>query len=155
MTKVRTCLWYNGDGVEAAEFYTSLLPNSSVDTAFSPDGAEPPLVIDFTLAGTPYQMINMKDGPDFRHSEAASISVLTEDQEETDRLWDALTADGGKPVQCGWLTDRWGLSWQIVPRRLMELQSSGPDDARIRVRDAMLKMVKIEIATLEAAARGE
>ena len=147
---VRTCLWYNGDGEEAAKFYVSLLPGSEIESTFSPDPEKPPLVIDFTLCGVPYQALN--GGPRYTHSAAASISVLTADQAETDRLWDALTADGGKPVQCGWLTDRFGLSWQIVPRRLPELLSDPDPERSARAMQAMMQMVKIDIAALEAAA---
>ena len=131
--KVRTCLWYGGDGYEAAKFYCSLLPESKIDIEFFPQEEGEPLVVEFTLAGAPMMILN--GGPQFKHSEAASISVLTEDQKETDRLWDALTADGGEESMCGWLKDKYGVSWQIVPRRLIEL-SNNPDkggrDARPR-----------------------
>lgn len=148
--KVRTCLWFDRNGEEAARLYVSLLPDSWIESTFSPDPSKPPLIIDFLLCGTPYQALN--GGPMFQHSEAASISVLTDDQAETDRLWLALTADGGSEVQCGWLKDRFGVSWQIAPRRLVELLTD-PDPARAgRVMQAMLQMVKIDIAALEAAA---
>lgn len=144
--KVATCFWYDDKAQEAAEFYVSLLPDSQVDrVAHSPDGKV--LMVEFTLAGTSYQALN--GGTYFTLSEAASISVLTEDQGETDRLWVELTADGGAESQCGWLKDRFGLSWQIVPRRAAELVS-GPDSARVF--PALMQMRKIDIATLEAAA---
>lgn len=148
-SKIRTCFWFEKDGLDAAEFYVSLLPDSRIDRQFRPSEGEPPLVVDFTLAGAPYQILN--GGPQFTHSEAASISVLTRDQEETDRLWNALTADGGAEGQCGWLRDRYGLSWQIVPEALPRLlaQDSGFEGP---VMQAMMGMKKINIAELEAAA---
>ena len=120
--KVRTCLWFDGEAEEAANFYVSLIPGSRIDAVFRPDQDGPPLVVDFTLSGTPYQALN--GGPEFKHSEAASISVSTHDQDETDRLWHALIADGGSESQCGWLKDRFGLSWQIVPEALPRLLAS-------------------------------
>lgn len=147
---VRTCLWYDGDGEEAARFYVSLLPDSRIESAFAPDPSKPPLVIDFTLCGTPYQALN--GGPKYTHTAAASISVMTADQAETDRLWEALTANGGAPVQCGWLTDRFGLSWQIVPKRLPELLADPDPEKSSRVMQAMMQMVKIDVAALETAA---
>lgn len=144
--KVATCFWFDRNAEDAARFYVSLLPDSRIDSVIkSPDGNV--LVVEFTLAGTPYQALN--GGPHFTLSEAASISVLTEDQAETDRLWDILTSDGGTESQCGWVKDRFGLSWQIVPRRATELLS-GSDAAKVF--PALMKMGKIEIATLEAAA---
>jgi len=150
--KVRTCLWFDGDGHEAAAFYVSLLPDSAIESEFRPNPDGPPLVVDFNLCGAPYQVLN--GGPEFKHSEAASISVVTQDQEETDRLWDALT-ESGSEVQCGWLKDRFGLSWQIVPEALPRLLQQDDGAASQRVMQAMLKMVKIDIAGLEAASRGE
>lgn len=147
--KVRTCLMFDQDGEDAARLYVSLLPNSMIESIFTPDPSKPALVIDFTLDGTPYQALNI--GPQFPHSKAVSITVLTEDQEETDRLWDALIADGGKADQCGWLTDRFGLSWQIVPRRLPELLKDPDEDKAARVMQAMLGMGKIDVAELERA----
>ncbi|MCV2869112.1 VOC family protein [Defluviimonas sp. WL0002] len=148
--KVRTCLWFNGNGLDAARFYVSLISDSHIDRTFAPRPDEPPLIVDFTLAGTPYQALN--GGPQFTHSEAASISVLTRDQAETDRLWDALTADGGTESQCGWLKDRFGVSWQIVPEALPELLS-GHDQATVaRTFEALMGMRKIEISALFEAA---
>jgi len=150
--KVRTCLWFDGDGEEAAGFYVSLIPDSRIEGAFRPKPDGPALVVNFILGGTPYQILN--GGPEFTHNEAASISVTTVDQAETDRLWDALTGNGGSEVQCGWLKDRFGVSWQIVPEALPRLLS-GPDrDGADRAMQAMLKMVKIDIAALEAAYHG-
>ncbi|WP_340680575.1 VOC family protein [Paraglaciecola sp.] len=107
--KVRTCLWFDKNGEEAAHLYVSLLPGSKIENTFSPNPAEPALMIEFNLAGTPYLILN--GGPMFKHSEAASICVSTKDQKETDFLWQALIADGGSASQCAWLKDRFGLSW--------------------------------------------
>lgn len=151
--KVKTCLWFDDQALPAAEFYCSLIPDSRIDNVGRyPEGngmAEPGkvLIVEFTLAGTPYQGLN--GGPHFMLDEAVSISVSTQDQAETDRLWDALTADGGEESQCGWLKDRFGLSWQIVPKRSVELLS-GPKAAQVW--PALMQMRKIDIAALEAAA---
>lgn len=150
--KVRTCLWFEKDGLAAARFYTSLLPDSWVDTEHAL-GRDEPLLIDFTLAGAPYQILN--GGPHFKLSEAASISVIAMDQNEIDRLWHALTADGGEESQCGWLKDRWGVSWQIYPKELLEMQSAQDQEAAERARQAMYKMKKLDIAALKAAFNGE
>ena len=151
--KVRTCLWFDDNALAAAEFYCTLLPNSRIDHVQRyPEGhqmGEPGTVItvDFTLAGTPYQALN--GGRHFAFDEAVSVSVATVDQAETDRLWEALIADGGDESQCGWLTDRFGLSWQIVPKRSVELMY-GPKTAKVWA--ALMQMKKIDIAALEAAA---
>lgn len=151
--KVRTCLWFDDKALPAAEFYCSLLPDSRIDNVGRyPDGQdmmEPGkvLMVEFTLGGTPYQGLN--GGPHFTLDEAVSISVSTEDQAETDRLWSALIADGGAESQCGWLKDRFGLSWQIVPKRSVELLT-GPQAAKVW--PALMQMRKIDIAALEAAA---
>ena len=150
--KVRTCLWFDQDGEDAAAFYVSLLPDSRIDSVHRPDPSKPALVVEFTLAGTPYQALN--GGPGNPHSWAASISVLTDDQAETDRLWDALTANGGEPSKCGWLNDRFGLWWQIVPRRLPELLADPDREKAGRVFQAMLGMGKIDVAGLERAGEG-
>lgn len=151
--KVRTCLWFDSRGEEAARFYVSLLPDSRIETVSRPDPDGPALTVDFTLAGAPYQVLN--GGPMYPQTPAASISVLTKDQAETDALWTALVADGGEAGQCGWLTDRFGVSWQIVPEPLLEMLGAPDRAAAARVNDAMLKMGKIEIAALEAAFRGD
>lgn len=148
MEKVRTCLWFEKDGADAAAFYVGLLPESRMETLLAPDGSDP-LLINFTLAGAPYQILN--GGPHFKLTEAASISVVADSQTEIDRLWTALTADGGQESQCGWLKDRWGLSWQIYPQILLDMQAAEDQIAAERVRQAMYKMTKINIATLEAA----
>lgn len=151
--KVRTCIWMDNQGEAAAEFYVSLLPDLLIDSVGRyPEGSEhgtpgAAMVVEFTLAGTPYQIIN--GGPMFPLSEAVSISVKTRDQAETDRLWAALTADGGSESMCGWLKDRFGLSWQVVPEPAVALMS-GP--AAAKVWPALMQMRKIDIAALEKAA---
>lgn len=152
MHKVRTCLWFDGQAEEAARFYVSLIEGSKFLGVYRPTPEAPPLVVEFTLAGAPYQILN--GGPKFKPSEAASIVVQTKDQNETDRLWLALT-EGGEEGPCGWLKDRYGISWQIVPEALPRLLCSDDPAARKRVLDAMMAMKKIEIAGLEAAASGK
>ncbi len=142
---VSVCLWYDHDAEAAAQLYTSLIPNSAI-TSVSP------LMVTFTLDGMAFQGLN--GGPHFKPTEAASIVVSTADQAETDRLWDALIADGGSESRCAWLKDRFGVSWQIVPQRLPELLGDSDRQAAKRVMQAMLQMSKIDIATLEAAFRG-
>ena len=150
------CLWFDGKAEEAAKFYTSLLPDSRVDKVWrspadTPSGpAGMVLTVDFTLNGQQFQGLN--GGPEFSFNEAVSFVIECEDQAEVDRLWDALTANGGEPGPCGWLKDRFGLSWQIVPRQLNELvEDPDPERAR-RAMEAMLKMGKIEVAELQRAA---
>ena len=157
MPKVATCLWFKHDAEAAAAFYCSLIPGSRIDRVWSapldyPAGkAGDTIMVEFTLAGQALQGLN-GGMPMAEFSSAASISVETEDQAETDRLWAALTADGGKEIQCGWLNDRWGIPWQIVPRRLNELMTDPDRDRAARAMAAMMGMVKIDIAALEAAA---
>ncbi len=150
--KVRTCLWFDKNGKEAADFYVSLLPDSRIESNFTPEKAGPPLIVEFTLAGAPYMILN--GGPMFKHSPAASISVLTKDQEETDRLWNALVADGGEESMCAWCVDRFGVSWQIIPERLPQLLQAEDKAAAARAHQAMMQMKKIDIAALEAAFKG-
>ncbi len=145
---VRTCWWFVANGLEAAQFYVSLLPHSRIDGEL-PVGGEQPLVIEFTLDGAPMMILN--GGPHYPQTPAASISVLTDSQEETDRLWYALTANGGRESRCGWLLDRWGVSWQIVPRRLPQLLGAGDRAAAARAQAALMAMNRIDIAALEAA----
>lgn len=151
--KVRTCLWFDGNGEEAAELYVSLLPDSGIETATRPEPGKPALVVELSLAGTPYMFLN--GGPQYKLSPAASIAVRTADQAETDRLWSALLADGGEESQCAWLTDRFGVSWQVVPDALPRLLEADDREAAGRAMQAMLQMKKIDIAALEAAFRGE
>jgi len=156
MTRLYPCLWFDGNAEEAAGFYVTLLPDSHIDRlwrspAETPSGpADMVLTVDFTLAGQRYQGLN--GGPDFTFNEAVSFVIECDDQAEVDRLWDALTADGGEPGPCGWLKDRFGLSWQITPRRLEELLNDPDPERARRAMEAMLKMGKIEVAELERAA---
>ena len=153
---ITPCLWFEDNALEAAEFYTSVFPDSSivtvqrspVDTPGPKAGAV--LIVHFRLAGQDFQALN--GGPHDKFNDAISLSVSCEDQKEVDRLWSALTAGGGKPVQCGWLKDKYGLSWQIVPKRLPALLADPDPEKGKRVMQAMLKMVKIDVAALEAAA---
>jgi predicted 3-demethylubiquinone-9 3-methyltransferase (glyoxalase superfamily) len=139
---VSVCLWYDGNAEEAARLYTSLIPNSEVISIS-------PVMVTFTLDGVPFQALN--GGPQFKPTEAASIVVSTKNQEDTDLLWSALTADGGSEGRCAWLKDRFGVSWQIVPQILPELLGSSDRQAADRALQAMLKMSKIDIEALESA----
>lgn len=150
--KVRTCLWFDGHGEEAAGLYVSLLPDSRIESRISPAPGEPALVVEFTLAGAPYMILN--GGPLYRLTPAASISVMTRDQAETDRLFEALLEGGGEASRCGWLTDRWGVSWQIVPEVLPEMLKADDRQAAGRAHEAMMGMTKIDIAALKAAFNG-
>ena len=158
MNKITPCLWFNGEAEEAARFYVSLLPNSRIDHIFrsptdTPSGpAGSVLTVEFTLAGNPY--LGLNGGPQFTFNEAVSFQIHCEDQAEVDRLWAALKP-GGTEIACSWIKDRWGLAWQIVPIRLSELLKD-PDPGRAkRAMEAMMQMVKIDIATLERAADGQ
>ncbi len=156
--RLTTCLWFDGQAEEAARFYVSLLPDSRIDAINRAPGDYPAgqagkvLLVEFTLAGQKFQALN--GGPQFQFTEAISMSVSCADQAEVDRLWSALTADGGKPAQCGWLKDRYGLSWQIVPEALPRLMASGDREQAARVFKAMMQMVKLDVAELERAASG-
>lgn len=152
-SSIRTCLWFrDGRGQEAAEFYCALIPGSRVDKAFVGDnGVGTFSVIDFTLGGVPYQILDA--GPMFTLTEAVSISVATDDQAETDRLWAALTTQGGAETACGWLKDRYGVSWQIFPKRLIELTTSPDKEVSAKAMAAMMQQTKIDIAEIEAAVR--
>jgi 2-polyprenyl-6-hydroxyphenyl methylase/3-demethylubiquinone-9 3-methyltransferase len=152
------CLWYDGTAREAAEFYAKTFPDSSVGPVHRAPGDFPSgqqddvLLVEFTVVGIP--CIGLNGGPTFKHSEAFSFQVLTEDQAETDRLWNAIVGNGGEESACGWCKDKWGLSWQITPRILID-SLGDPDRARAkRVFDAMMQMRKIDIAAIEAARRG-
>jgi predicted 3-demethylubiquinone-9 3-methyltransferase (glyoxalase superfamily) len=154
--KVYTCLWYDGMAEEAARFYTSLLPDSRVDKVWRSPADTPAgpagmvLLVDFTLGGAKFQGLN--GGPEFTFNEAISIVIECDDQAEVDRLWDALTANGGEPGPCGWLKDRFGVSWQITPRRLNELLDDADPDRARRAMEAMLTQGKIELDEIERAA---
>lgn len=155
LQRITPCLWFNGNAEEAARFYVSLLPESQIDNvdrapAEYPGGAAGDvLLIEFTLAGQKFQALN--GGPEFRFNEAISFSLSCADQAEVDRLWSELTADGGAPIQCGWLKDRYGLFWQIVPEALPQMMTNGDAAQAARVFKAMTKMVKLDIAQLERA----
>jgi predicted 3-demethylubiquinone-9 3-methyltransferase (glyoxalase superfamily) len=157
-SKIRPCLWFATEAEEAANFYVSLLPDSRVDRVQRspvdyPGGkAGAVLVVDFTLAGQGFMALN--GGMRVEYTDAVSFQIDCADQAEVDRLWDALTSNGGKPVQCGWLKDRYGASWQIVPRALPQLLAD-PDQAKAqRAMQAMMQMVKIDVAALQKAAAG-
>jgi predicted 3-demethylubiquinone-9 3-methyltransferase (glyoxalase superfamily) len=156
MRKPYPCLWFDGTAEKAAQLYTSLFPNSSIDRVWrspadTPSGpAGMVLTVDFTVNGQQFQGLN--GGPDFRFNESISFAVECEDQAEVDRLWEALTANGGEPGPCGWLKDRFGLSWQIVPRVLNELVADADPERARRAMEAMLKMSKIDVAELHRAA---
>jgi predicted 3-demethylubiquinone-9 3-methyltransferase (glyoxalase superfamily) len=156
--KVTPCLWFDGQAEQAANFYVSLLPDSRIDRVNRAPGDTPSgpagmvLTVEFTLAGT--RFIGLNGGPHFRFNEAVSFHIACADQAEVDRLWSALSSNGGSESQCGWLKDRWGLSWQIVPVRLHELlRDPNPDRSR-RTVQAMLGMRKLIVADLERAADG-
>jgi predicted 3-demethylubiquinone-9 3-methyltransferase (glyoxalase superfamily) len=159
MDKITPCLWFDGQAAEATAFYTSLFPNSRVNKvhrspADTPSGHKGSvLTVDFELDGRSYIALN--GGPEFTFNEAISLSIDCEDQAEVDRYWDALLANGGEPSVCGWLKDRFGLSWQVVPRRMTEMFASSDRAAAERAMEAMLKMVKIDVAELERAYRAE
>lgn len=158
MAKLTPCLWFDGNAEEAARFYVSLLPDSRIegisrspaDNPSTPEGAV--LMVDFTLAGQRFTGLN--GGPQFPFSEAISWVIDCADQAEVDRLWDALTADGGSPSQCGWLKDRFGMSWQVIPRQLGEMLGSSDADGARRAMEAMLKMSKIDVAEMRRAFDG-
>lgn len=155
--KITPCLWFAGNAEEAVRFYTSVFPNSSIEQETRspsdyPGGkAGDVLLYTFKLAGQTYLALN--GGRHDSFNDAISLSVDCADQGEVDRYWELLTANGGKPVACGWLKDKYGLSWQIVPRRLPELLTSSDPATAKRVMAAMMEMVKIDVAALEAAAK--
>ena len=152
------CLWYDRDALEAATFYAATFPDSTVGAIHRAPGDFPSgkegdvLTVDFTVFGMPCMGLN--GGPAFKHSEAFSFQVATDDQEETDRYWNAIVGNGGQESECGWCKDKWGLSWQITPRVLTEAFNSPDRAAAKRAFDAMMTMRKIDVATIEAAVRG-
>ena len=155
MTKIAPCLWFDGQAEEAAKLYTSIFPDSRIDKVVrspadnpsTPAGAV--LTVDFTLAGS--RFIGLNGGPEFKFNEAVSFSIDCEDQAEVDRYWDALVEGGGEHSVCGWLKDRFGVSWQVVPRQLNEMIESPDRDAAARAMEAMLKMKKIDVEKLREA----
>jgi predicted 3-demethylubiquinone-9 3-methyltransferase (glyoxalase superfamily) len=151
------CLWFNKDAEEAARFYAKTFPDSSVGDIIHAPGDFPSgkkgevLVVNFTVVGIPCYGLN--GGPAFKHSEAFSFQIATDNQEETDRYWNAIVGNGGQESACGWCKDRWGLSWQITPRVLTEAMAAGGAEAK-RAFDAMMTMKKIDVAGIEAARKG-
>ena len=159
MTSKNTiCLWYERDAVDAANFYAKTFPDSAVGAVMRAPGDFPDgklgdvLTVEFTVAGIP--CIGLNGGPHFKHSEAFSFQIATDDQAETDRLWNAVVGNGGQENDCGWCKDRWGLSWQITPRALIAAITDPDRAAAKRAFDAMMTMKKIDIAAIEAARRG-
>ena len=159
-SKLTTCLWFdNGAAREAAEFYAATFPDSRVGATTSSPNDNPStregedLTVDFTVLGRAF--VGLNGGPHFKPNEAVSFMVLTEDQAETDRYWDAIVGNGGEESQCGWCKDRWGFSWQITPRVLLEATADPDRAAARRAMDAMMTMGKIDIARIEAARRGD
>ncbi len=150
------CLWFEKDAYAAASFYAATFPDSKVGAvhhapADFPDGKKGDvLTVEFTVCGIP--CIGLNGGPAFKQSEAFSFQIATEDQEETDRYWNAIVGNGGEESQCGWCKDRWGLSWQITPRTLIEAMAAGGAEAK-RAFGAMMTMGKIDVAAIEATRR--
>jgi len=157
-SKNTICLWYEHDALEAAQFYAKTFPDSAVGKIMRAPGDYPSgkqgdvLTVEFTVAGIP--CVGLNGGPAFKHSEAFSFQIATEDQAETDRLWNAIIDNDGQASDCGWCRDKWGLSWQITPRMLIEAISDPDAAVAKRAFDAMMTMSKIDIATIEAARRG-
>ena len=159
MSTMTTCLWFDhGKAREAAEFYASVFPDSQVreghaspvDNPSAKEGEE--LTVEFTVMGQAF--IGLNGGPNFKPNMAVSFMILTENQEDTDRYWNAIVDNGGEESQCGWCKDRWGFSWQITPRVLLDATTDPDRAAAKRAMEAMMKMKKIDIATIEAARRG-
>lgn len=158
IAKNTICLWYDHDAEEAARFYAETFPDSSVGAIVLalgdyPSGKEGDVItVNFTVLGIP--CIGLNGGPEFKHNEAFSFQVATQDQEETDRYWNAIVNNSGQESECGWCKDKWGISWQIIPMALLEASYSSDPAVAKRVFDAMLKMKKIDVAIIQAAVRG-
>lgn len=158
MTQNVICLWYDNSAEEAANFYARTFPNSAVKAVHTAPGDFPSgkqgqvLTVEFTVVGVP--CLGLNGGPMFKHSEAFSFQIITEDQAETDRYWNAIVNNGGAESACGWCKDKWDLNWQITPRALIEATTDPDKAAAKRAFDAMMTMKKIDIATIEAARRG-
>ena len=158
--KFITCIWFDkGEARKAAEFYASVFPDSSVGKVNKAPGDFPSgkegdeLTVEFTVLGRAF--VGLNGGPIFKPNEAVSFMVLTEDQDETDRYWNAITQNGGQESECGWCKDKWGFSWQITPRVLLEATTSSDEAAAKRAFAAMMTMQKIDVAKIEAALRGD
>ena len=157
-SKITPCLWFNGQAEEAARFYTSTIPDSRIDKVVKAAADNPStragdvLTVEFTVAGAPF--IALDGGPEFTFNESVSFVIDCEDQAEVDRYWDALVEGGGEHSVCGWLKDRFGVSWQVVPRELNEMLESSDRDGAQRAMEAMLKMEKIEVDKLREAFAG-
>ena len=155
--KATICLWFDKDGEDAAQFYASTFPDSEMGAVSRAPGDYPSgktgdaLTVELTICGLPYMLLNGGDA--FKLDEAYSLQIHTEDQAETDRLWNAIVDNGGQESQCGWCKDKWGVSWQITPRALTDAMSAGGPKAK-RAFEAMMTMGKIDVATIEAARRG-
>jgi predicted 3-demethylubiquinone-9 3-methyltransferase (glyoxalase superfamily) len=159
MTKKNTiCLWYDGTALDAAKFYAKTFPDSAVGDIMYAPGDNPSgkkgdiLTVEFTVCGIP--CVGLNGGPAFKHNEAFSFQIATDDQAETDRLWNAIVGNSGQESQCGWCKDKWGLNWQITPRALTDAVKDPDRAAAKRAFDAMMTMKKIDIAKIEAARRG-
>ena len=158
MSKISPCLWFDSDGEEAANFYVTLLPNSRIDrvtkspTDYLGGKAGDVLLVEFTLGGQTFQALNGRSKP--QHTDSLSLSIDCEDQAELDRVWDAIKANGGTEIACGWIHDRWGVRWQVVPREWMRLMTSSDREAVARGFTAMMGMVKLDAAKLKAAFEG-
>jgi 2-polyprenyl-6-hydroxyphenyl methylase/3-demethylubiquinone-9 3-methyltransferase len=156
--KATVCLWFDSEAEEAARFYTSIFPDSTMGAVNCAPGDYPAgqegavLTVEFTICGIPYVALN--GGPYAQPNEAYSLQVFTNDQAETDRLWDAIVGNGGSEMQCGWCKDKWGFAWQIVPRQLTAALANPDKAAAKRAFEAMMQMVKIDIAGVEAAISG-
>ncbi|MEN1995504.1 MULTISPECIES: VOC family protein [Stenotrophomonas] len=157
-SKNTVCLWFNGTALDAATFYAATFPDSAVRAVHHAPGDFPSgkqgdvLTVDFTVAGI--DCIGLNGGPAFKHSEAFSFQIATDDQAETDRLWNAIVGNGGEESACGWCRDKWGLSWQITPRVLTEAVTSTDPAVARRAFEAMMTMRRIDVAAIEAAVRG-
>jgi len=156
--KNMVCLWYDGTALDAARFYAETFPDSAVGAVMRAPGDYPDgkqgniLTVEFTVAGIP--CIGLNGGPQFKHNEAFSFQILTDDQAETDRLWNAIVGNGGHESACGWCKDKWGLNWQITPRALIDAISDPDRAAAKRAFESMMTMRKIDITAIEAARRG-
>ena len=156
-SKNTICIWYDKDAEAAAHFYAATFPDSKVTAVHHAPGDYPSgkagdvLTVDFTVAGIP--CLGLNGGPMFRHTEAFSFQIATDDQEETDRYWNAIVDNGGQTSQCGWCKDKWGINWQITPRALTEALAIGGQEAQ-RAFEAMMPMTKIDVAAIEVARRG-